>query len=54
VVDPTFQTVFDSLDNTVDTPDVAAAKQICDVNLWESMALDKVRKLGLDTDPEFL
>ena len=43
VVDPTFQAVFDSLDNTIDTPDVAAAKQICDSNLWESMALDKVQ-----------
>ena len=42
VVDPTFQAVFDSLDNTVDAPDVAAAKQICDSNLWESMSLDKI------------
>jgi hypothetical protein len=53
VVDPTFQAVFDSLDNTVDAPDVAAAKQICDVNLWESMALDKVRKPGIEFGPRF-
>ena len=53
VVDPTFQAVFDSLDNTVDTPDVAAAKEICDANLWESMALDKVRKLGHTLAPSF-
>ncbi|MDA9603631.1 hypothetical protein N9S30_00590 [bacterium] len=53
VVDPTFQAVFDSLDNTVDAPDVAAAKQICDANLWESMALDKVRKLRTYFSPEF-
>ena len=53
VVDPTFQAVFESLDNTVDAPDVAAAKEICDANLWESMALDKVRKLGHTLAPSF-
>ena len=53
VVDPTFQGVFDSLDNTAYSPDVAAAKEICDANLWQSMALDKVRKHRTYFSPEF-
>ena len=41
------------MDNTVDAPDVAAAKEICDANLWQSMALDKVRKHRTYFSPEF-
>ena len=43
LVDPTLQAMFNSIDNTVAQPDVAAARELCDASLWDSMDLDKAK-----------
>lgn len=41
-VDPTLAAMFNSIRNTVSTPDVDEARSLCDASLWDTMDLDKV------------
>ena len=41
-IDPTLQAMFSNIQNTVNTPDVDAARNLCDASLWDSMDLDKI------------
>lgn len=41
-IDPTLQAMFKNIQNTVATPDVDAARNLCEASLWDTMDLDKV------------
>ena len=39
---PTLEAMFDNIKKTVNSPDVDAARELCDASVWDSMDLDKI------------
>lgn len=39
---PTLEAMFNNIKKTVNSPDVDAARELCDASIWDSMDLDKV------------
>jgi hypothetical protein len=38
---PTLEAMFNNIKKTVNSPDVDAARELCDASIWDSMDLDK-------------